>query len=102
MKSFIKIDGLSSYFYAEKNNIVEQLQNPIKYRRNNACGSQSMTYGYDATLLVDICSAIIDANRAGVYLNDNPQILNPILYNFKCIPLLKRSQPYFHKQDWRV
>ena len=30
-----------------------------------------MTYGYDATLLFDICSAIIDANRAGVYPNDN-------------------------------
>lgn len=30
-----------------------------------------MTYGYDATLLIDICSAIIDANRAGVYPNDN-------------------------------
>lgn len=88
--------------YAEKNNIIEQLQNPIKFRRNNAGGSQSMTYGYDATLLIDICTAIIDANRAGVYPNDNPQILNSILYNFKCIPLLKRSQPYFHKQDWRV
>ena len=71
MKSFIKIDGLSPYFYAEKNNIVEQLQNPIKFKRNNAGGSQSMTYGYDATLLIDICSAIIDANRAGVYADNN-------------------------------
>lgn len=97
----MNVEG-SFVFYAEKNNFIEQLQNPIKFRRNNAGGSQSMTYGYDATLLIDICTAIIDANRAGVYPNDNPQILNSILYNFKCIPLLKKSQPYFRKQDWRV
>lgn len=54
-----------------------------------------MIYGYDATLLIDICTAIIDANRAGVYPNDNPQILNSILYNFKCIPLLKKANPTF-------
>lgn len=38
MKSFIKIDGLSSYFYAEKNNIVEGssqilVQSPIFYMK---------------------------------------------------------------------
>mgnify|MGYP004468160449 FL=1 len=97
----MNVEG-SFVFYAEKNNFIEQLQNPIKFRRNNAGGSQSTTYGCDATLLIDICTAIIDANRAGVYPNDNPQILNSILYNFKCIPLLKKSQPYFRKQDWRV
>ena len=37
---------------------------------NNAGGSQSTANGYEATLLVDICSAIIDANRAGVFDNE--------------------------------
>lgn len=68
-KSFLNTDGLSAYFYAGDNSIADQLQNPIKFRRNNAGGSQSATNGYEATLLIDICSAIIDANRAGDYNN---------------------------------
>lgn len=40
---------------------VEQFNEPIIFKRNNAGGSQSMTYGYEATLLIDLCSAIIDA-----------------------------------------
>lgn len=71
MNSFLRTDGLSPYFYAEKNGLIEQLQSPIKFKRNNAGGSQSMTYGYDATLLIDICSAIIDANRAGDFNDIN-------------------------------
>lgn len=65
MNSFAKLDGLSPYLYAEKANVMDRLQNPIQFKRNNAGGSQSMTNGYEATLLIDICSAIIDANRAG-------------------------------------
>lgn len=40
---------------------TELFNEPIKFKRNNAGGSQSMTYGYEATLLIDLCSAIIDA-----------------------------------------
>lgn len=69
MGTFLKTNGLSSYFYAGDNNIVKQFQTPIPFKRSNAGGSQSITYGYEATLLIDICSAIIDANRAGVYSN---------------------------------
>lgn len=41
--------------------IFERLSNPIPFKRNNAGGSQSITYGYEATLLIDLCNAIIDA-----------------------------------------
>ena len=41
--------------------VFERLNNPIPFRRNNAGGSQSITYGYEATLLIDLCNAIIDA-----------------------------------------
>lgn len=40
---------------------LEKLNNPIPFKRNNAGGSQSVTYGYEATLLIDLCNAIIDA-----------------------------------------
>ena len=40
---------------------IQLFNEPVKFRRNNAGGSQSMTYGYEATLLIDLCSAIIEA-----------------------------------------
>lgn len=67
MNSFLRTEGLVSYFHAGVSSVAKQLESPVKFRRNSAGGSQSMTYGYDATILVDICSAIIDANRAGDY-----------------------------------
>lgn len=69
MNSFLRTEGLTSYFYAGENSVAKQLESPLKFKRNRAGGSQSVTYGYDATILIDICSAIIDANRAGDYSN---------------------------------
>lgn len=43
----------------------ERIKSPIKIERNNAGGSQSMTYGYEATLFVDLCDAIIRAGENG-------------------------------------
>ena len=43
------------------------VSNPIKFNRNGAGGSQSITYGYEVTILIDLCSIIIDANRSGVF-----------------------------------
>lgn len=40
---------------------IQLFNEPVKFRRNNAGGSQSLTYGYEATLLIDLCSAIIEA-----------------------------------------
>lgn len=75
MSSFCKMEGVSSYLCAGDNSISERLSNPVKFRRNDAGGSQSTTNGYEVTLLVDICSAIIDANRAGVF-NDETIVRN--------------------------
>ena len=47
--------------------IFEKFNSPISFVRNNAGGSQSDTYGYEATLLVDLCTAIIDAFNARQY-----------------------------------
>lgn len=70
MNSFSKLNGLSSYLCAGHPSVSDKLSNPIPFRRNAAGGSQSTTNGYEVTILVDICSAIIDANRAGVFNDD--------------------------------
>lgn len=75
MSSFCKMEGISSYLCAGDNSISERLSNSVKFKRNDAGGSQSTTNGYEVTLLVDICSAIIDANRAGVF-NDETIVRN--------------------------
>ena len=41
--------------------IIDKFNTPIKFKRNDAGGSQIATYGYEATLLIDLCNAIIDA-----------------------------------------
>lgn len=41
--------------------VLKKFNTPIQFKRNSAGGSQSATYGYEATLLIDLCSAIIDA-----------------------------------------
>lgn len=69
IRPFCNQDGLAPYLRAGENSITDRLLSPITFRRNAAGGSQSVTYGYEATLLIDICSAIIDASRAGVYIN---------------------------------
>lgn len=51
--------------------VLQQFNFPIKFKRNGAGGSQSETYGYEATILVDLCTAIIDAfERPGTNINE--------------------------------
>ena len=64
---FVNKGPLSEYFKAGENSITERINSPIKFYRRNAGGSQSETHGYEGTLLIDICSEIIDQNRAGIF-----------------------------------
>ena len=50
-----------------ENSVIERINNPIKFKRPGAGGSQSVTYGYEVTILIDICSGIIEANRDGEF-----------------------------------
>lgn len=54
----------------------DRLNNPIPFKRNNAGGSQSITYGYEATLLIDLCNAIIDAGNDRHYGIDEEYVKN--------------------------
>ena len=103
MNSFCKMEGVSSYLCAGDNSISERLSNPIKFKRNNAGGSQSTANGYEVTLLVDICSAIIDANRAGVFDNDvivrNADIIIRSVAKVGIIALVDEATGYQHERE---
>ena len=61
---------------------LEKLNNPIPFKRNNAGGSQSVTYGYEATLLIDLCNAIIDAGCDRQFDIDEEYIKNIITIKY--------------------
>lgn len=75
LSSFINKGQIATYFDAGENSVKKKINAPIKFYRNDAGGSQPITYGYEVTILVDICSAIIDANRAGDF-NDEKIVRN--------------------------
>lgn len=58
---------------------MEKINNPIKFTRPQAGGSQSATYGYEATILIDICDSILEANKTGEKIEkgivDNAQLI---------------------------
>lgn len=65
LTKFVNSGPLSDMFCTGENSIVDRINNPVKFKRIDAGGSQSATNGYEATLLIDICSVIIDENRTG-------------------------------------
>ena len=73
LSTFINKGPLAQDFQLDK--ITERINSPIRFKRNTAGGSQPITYGYEVTLLIDICSAIIDANRVGRF-NDESIVRN--------------------------
>lgn len=103
MSSFCKMEGVSSYLCAGDNSISERLSKPVKFKRNNAGGSQSTANGYEETLLVDICSAIIDANRAGVFDNDaivrNADIIIRSVAKVGIIALVDEATGYQYERE---
>lgn len=41
--------------------VLDKFNNPIVFKRKAAGGSQSTTYGHEATSVIDLCNAVIDA-----------------------------------------
>lgn len=62
LSSFVNTKQIKPYITA---GLLEALANRVVFQRTGAGGSVSDTYGYDATILIDICDAIIDAKNAG-------------------------------------
>ena len=59
---FTNSKAISPYINA---GVYKSLNNEIEFERKGAGGSVSSTYGYDATVLIDICDAVLDAKNAG-------------------------------------
>lgn len=59
---FVKNKSLNKHISA---GLLDAINNPLQFERVGAGGSQSKTYGHEATLLIDLCDAIIEAKNAG-------------------------------------
>jgi len=70
LRKFVNTKSIAGAIKAE---IIAGLSEPIKFMRIDSGGSQPITYGYEATKLIDLCDALMDLNRAGV-LKENQKI----------------------------
>lgn len=78
LEKFVNSDNILPYISCQETgdfSVLEKLSNPIKFYRPTAGGSQSTTYGYEVTLLIDLCDAIIRSYETGS-LNDESIIKN--------------------------
>ena len=78
LEKFVNSDEISPYLAVKKtgiSSVLDKLSSPIKFYRHSAGGSQSETYGYEVTLLIDICDAIISSSETGKF-NDESIIKN--------------------------
>lgn len=62
LRNMLKNNVLTEFAAAET---IDILENPISFLRPGAGGSAADTYAYEATVLVDICKAILEAKRRG-------------------------------------
>lgn len=65
LQKFVSSDAIRQNL---QSGVFERFSSPIEFRRVGAGGSQSITYGYEATLLIDLCTAIIDAYDSRQYV----------------------------------
>lgn len=72
LKRFCTAESLYPIFGVGEDSIASRAMNPVTFRRKNAGGSQTTTNAYEATFLIDLCSAILDAR-------DSKLIVDPIV-----------------------
>lgn len=65
-----EITPIISSFKTGSVSVLDKLNNPIPFYRPTSGGSQSNTYGYEVTLLVDLCDAILKASETGSHIDE--------------------------------
>lgn len=68
LSKFIKTEPIKTYLseiITGDTTVFERMSNPLIFERAGAGGSQSDTYGYEATNLIDLCDAIIKCGENG-------------------------------------
>lgn len=68
LNKFINESSLTEYLNP---GVLDQINTPIKFERPGAGGSQSVTFGYEVTLLIDICDSILEAEKSRANIPDN-------------------------------
>lgn len=75
LSRFIRRGDISPFICARENDVISRIENPIKFSQKGGRDNVLDAYGYEVTILVDICSAIIDSNRSGLF-NDVTVVAN--------------------------
>ncbi len=83
--------------------VLDKFNNPIKFNRPSAGGSQSATYGYEATILIDFCDAIIEANKSRENIPENiianAEIIIRSVAKVGIIALVDEATGYQHERE---
>ncbi len=86
-----------------KTGVLEQLNNPITFQRPTAGGSQSDTYGYEVTILIDICDSILEAKKTGSeipeYISENAQMIIRSVAKVGIIALVDEVTGYQYNRE---
>lgn len=100
LTTLVNKSNIKSHF---QTGVLAQLNSPIAFIRPDAGGSQSITYGYEATLIIDLIDAIIDANRTGVDIEANViescYILSKVLKKVAIIALIDEATGYQYDRE---
>lgn len=70
LKNFVKRDDIRPHLDNIENGLIEKFDNPIKFVIEEGKDNISAADGYEATLLIDMCSAILESNREGDFHDD--------------------------------
>ncbi|MDM1514738.1 P63C domain-containing protein, partial [Myroides odoratimimus] len=62
LPSFVNSKQISPFI---SSGILDALSQRVEFNRIGAGGSASITYGYDATVLIDLCDAMLSAKNSG-------------------------------------
>lgn len=102
LPNFITRKQISPYI---SSGLIEALSNRVEFRRSGEGGSVSTTYGYDATVLIDICDAIIEAKNSGnlsenyhVYADQAQTIIRSVA-KVGIIALIDEATGYQHDRE---
>lgn len=57
------VDSKLAQYLSEES--LEKFKSPVKFKRVGSGGSAPETFGFDATILIDLCDAAIQAKKAG-------------------------------------
>lgn len=100
LNKFVNESPITPYI---KTGVLEQLNDPITFQRPSAGGSQSNTYGYEVTVLIEICDSILEAKKTGAdipaNISDNAEIIIRSVAKVGIIALVDEVTGYQYNRE---